>query len=100
LNGKIFIYWRNISFFLVGLEFELRVLSWQSRCFSAWAAPPVHFVLVVLEMESFELSTQADLDPPDLSFSSRSWAQLRMSCPSPSTRLFKAHRFSDRRNKF
>jgi hypothetical protein len=35
---------------LVGLGFELRALSLQSRCFTTWATPPVHFALVILEM--------------------------------------------------
>jgi hypothetical protein len=37
-------------FFFVELEFELRALHLQSRCSTIWATPPVHFVLVILEM--------------------------------------------------
>jgi hypothetical protein len=41
----------------------------QSRCSITWAAPPVHFALVILEMESCELFAWAvsNLEPPDLS---------------------------------
>jgi hypothetical protein len=35
-------------YLLVGLGFELRALLLQSRCSSAWATSPVHFVLVIL----------------------------------------------------
>jgi hypothetical protein len=40
----------SFSFLLVGLGFELRALHLQSRCSTAWATPPVHFALVILEM--------------------------------------------------
>jgi hypothetical protein len=33
--------------FLVGLGFELKALSLQSRCSTAWVTPPVHFALVI-----------------------------------------------------
>jgi hypothetical protein len=39
----------------VGLGFELRALSLQSRHSTAWATPPVHFALVILKMGSCEL---------------------------------------------
>jgi hypothetical protein len=37
-------------FFLVGLGFELWALRLPSRNSTAWATPPVHFALVILEM--------------------------------------------------
>jgi hypothetical protein len=37
-------------FSLVGLGFELRALCFQSRCYTTWTIPPVHFVLLILEM--------------------------------------------------
>jgi hypothetical protein len=42
----------NVHFlnFFVGLEFEFRALGLQSKRSTAWATPPVHFALVVLEM--------------------------------------------------
>jgi hypothetical protein len=47
---------------LVGLGFEIRVLSVQSRCSIAWAIHPVHFALAILEMESHKLFAQAGLE--------------------------------------
>jgi hypothetical protein len=42
--------------FFGGLEFELRALCLQNKCFTVGAIPPpVHFVLVILEMGSLEL---------------------------------------------
>jgi hypothetical protein len=41
--------------FLVGLEFELRASHLQIRHSTTLANPPVHFALVILEMESHEL---------------------------------------------
>jgi hypothetical protein len=40
----------TIIIVLVGLGFELRGLCLQSRCSTAWVIPPVHFVLVILEI--------------------------------------------------
>jgi hypothetical protein len=37
-------------FFLVGLGFEVRASCLQSRHSTAWAIPPVHFALVILEI--------------------------------------------------
>jgi hypothetical protein len=37
-------------FFLMGLGFEIRDWCLQSRCFTTWATPPVHFGLVILEL--------------------------------------------------
>jgi hypothetical protein len=48
-------------FFLVGLGFEPRALHLQSRHSTAWATPPVHFALVILEMWSHELLAWAGL---------------------------------------
>jgi hypothetical protein len=47
----------------VGLGFELRVSSLQSRPSTAWVMPPVHFALVLLEMGSHELFAQAGRKP-------------------------------------
>jgi hypothetical protein len=44
----------SFFFFLVGLGFEFRALHLQSRCSIAWAMPPVHFALVILEMGVFQ----------------------------------------------
>jgi hypothetical protein len=35
----------------------------QSRCCTAWATPPVHFSLIILEMESHKLFAQAGPEP-------------------------------------
>jgi hypothetical protein len=35
----------------MGVGFELRASHLQSRCFPAWATPPVHFALISMEME-------------------------------------------------
>jgi hypothetical protein len=48
--------------FLVGVGFELRASCLQSGCSTTCATPPVHFALVILEMESLELFAQADLE--------------------------------------
>jgi hypothetical protein len=45
-------------FFLVGLGFELRASNLQSRRYTAWVIPSVHFALVILEMGSCELFAQ------------------------------------------
>jgi hypothetical protein len=50
-----------LLYFLMGLRFELRVLCSQSRYSITWAMPPVHFVLVILEMGSWELFAWAGL---------------------------------------
>jgi hypothetical protein len=59
-------------FSLVGLEFELRALHLKMLCWGA--TPPVHFALVILEMESpiqnYLQDLALNLDPPDLSFPS------------------------------
>jgi hypothetical protein len=47
----------------VRLEFEFRALCLQSRNFTAWATPPVHFIMVILEMGFCELFAQAGLKP-------------------------------------
>jgi hypothetical protein len=51
--------WKKV--FLVGLEFELRTLHLQSRLSTAWATPPGHFAVDILEMGSLELFPQAGL---------------------------------------
>jgi hypothetical protein len=38
-------------YFFVGQGFELRALCLQNRHSITWAMPPVHFALVILEME-------------------------------------------------
>jgi hypothetical protein len=48
---------------LMELGFELRALCLQSRYSITWATPPVHFALVILEMESCELFALASLEP-------------------------------------
>jgi hypothetical protein len=49
------LYWPTAFFsFLVRLGFELRAWCLQSRCSSAWATPPVHFSLVIVEMGVFQ----------------------------------------------
>jgi hypothetical protein len=50
-------------FFLVGLDFELRALHFQSRCLTTGATPSLHFALVILEMGSCELFAWTDLEP-------------------------------------
>jgi hypothetical protein len=62
----------NNFFFLMGLGFELRALYLQSRSSTPWAIPPVHFALVILEMESHKLFAWLVLNhnPPDLSLPS------------------------------
>jgi hypothetical protein len=47
-------------FFPVGLGLnsgllQLQSICSQSRCFTTWAMPPVHYTLVILEMESPKL---------------------------------------------
>jgi hypothetical protein len=41
--------------YFVGLVFELRASHLQSSCSTSLATPPVHFALVILEMESQDL---------------------------------------------
>jgi hypothetical protein len=48
--------------FFVGLTFEFRVLSLQSRHSISWATPSVHFTLVILEMGSHKLFAQVGLE--------------------------------------
>jgi hypothetical protein len=55
-------FWSLFLSFLV-LGFELRALHLQSRCLTAWATPPLHFALVILEVESLELFAWAGLKP-------------------------------------
>jgi hypothetical protein len=56
-NNGSFRGWLNeeFFFFFVGLEFEHRTLSFRSRYSTAWVPPPVHFPLLILEMQSPEL---------------------------------------------
>jgi hypothetical protein len=61
-------------FILVGLGFELRALSLQSRHSTAWATPLVHFALLILEMRglvNYFPRLASTLHPPDLSLSAR-----------------------------
>jgi hypothetical protein len=51
-------------FFLVGLGFELRPLCLQTRCFTTWDTPSVHFALVNFEMESLKPFAQSGLELP------------------------------------
>jgi hypothetical protein len=48
---------------LAVLGFELRSLCLQSRSSTTWSTLPVHFALVILEMEPHELLPQAGLKP-------------------------------------
>jgi hypothetical protein len=50
------------SFFLVEPEFELRTLHLQIRLSTAWASSPVHFALVILEMEFWKVLLWASLE--------------------------------------
>jgi hypothetical protein len=52
----------SFFFFFVGLGFELGALCLQNRHSTACAMPPVHFVVVILEMGSHKLFTQAGLE--------------------------------------
>jgi hypothetical protein len=47
----------------MGLGFELRDLHLQTRHFTTWAMPLVHFALGILGMGSHELFAQAGVDP-------------------------------------
>jgi hypothetical protein len=60
----------NFFFFFSGFGFELRASSLLSRCSTAWVTPPVHFALIILEVDlSNYLSMLAlNCDPPDLAF--------------------------------
>jgi hypothetical protein len=49
-------------FFLVELGFELRALYLQNRHHTSGTTTPVHFALVILEMESQELFVQVGLE--------------------------------------
>jgi hypothetical protein len=53
----------------VGLRFELRGLHLQASSLLLQPTPPVHFALVILEMESLKLFAWAslNLDLPNLS---------------------------------
>jgi hypothetical protein len=53
---------------MVGLWFELKDLSLQSRLATIWATPVVHFAPVIMEMRAPELFVQADREPqpPDI----------------------------------
>jgi hypothetical protein len=53
----------GLFFFLAVLGFELRSLCLQSRSSTTWSTLPVHFALVILEMEPHELLPQAGLKP-------------------------------------
>jgi hypothetical protein len=52
-----------ITYFLVGLGFELRTWCLQNRHSTARATPPAHFALLILEMGSQELFAWAGLKP-------------------------------------
>jgi hypothetical protein len=51
------------TFILVGLGIKLSASCLQSRHCTAWATPPVHFALVILEMRPFKIFAQANLKP-------------------------------------
>jgi hypothetical protein len=58
-------------YLLLGLGFELRASHLQSRQSASWATPPVHFPLVILEMQvlwTFCPWLVLNGDPPNLSF--------------------------------
>jgi hypothetical protein len=61
-------------FFLMRLGFKLRASGLLGRCSTAWATPPVHFALVLLEMGPLWtlLGLAWHFNPPDLSLPS-SW---------------------------
>jgi hypothetical protein len=50
-----------VFFFFVGPGFKFKALYLQNRRSTPWATPPVHFVLVILEMVSRELFAWAGL---------------------------------------
>jgi hypothetical protein len=50
----------------VGLGFELRASHLQSRCSTSWTKPPVHFVLIILEMGSYKLCSWDGLKPSSI----------------------------------
>jgi hypothetical protein len=66
-----------IPLFLMGLDFELSASCLQMRCSTiTWAPSPVHFALVILEMQSCKLLV-LNWDPPyliRLSSSFQAWA--------------------------
>jgi hypothetical protein len=66
---KSIIYSDFIFFFLVGLGFELKALYLQNRLSNAWTTPPVHFVLIVLEMGVTGAIYPSNQDPTSLSLS-------------------------------
>jgi hypothetical protein len=49
-------------FFFGGTRFEFRASCLQTRYSTTWAMSSVHFILVILEMMSFGLFAQTDLD--------------------------------------
>jgi hypothetical protein len=51
------------AFFFGRTGFELWAFSLQVRCSTAWTRPPVHFALVILEMESWELLAWVGFKP-------------------------------------
>jgi hypothetical protein len=54
----------------MGLGFKFMISCLQNRCSTAWATPPVHFILVILEMEflaNYLPRLALNHDPPDLS---------------------------------
>jgi hypothetical protein len=52
----------SLFFFFGGTGVWIQASCLQSRCFTAWATPSVHFALVILEMRSQELFAQAGLE--------------------------------------
>jgi hypothetical protein len=62
-------------FFLVGLEFQFSASCLQSRCSTTWAASPVYFALVILQMGglmNYFPGLASNRDPPNFSLP-RSW---------------------------
>jgi hypothetical protein len=51
-------------------EFEFRAKGLQSKCSTAWATPPIHFAVVILEMRILQTlpSLSSNHIPPNLSF--------------------------------
>jgi hypothetical protein len=58
INSENYTYNEQSFFLFLGLVFELRVSHLQSRLSTTWATPPVHFVLLILEMGSCEQFAQ------------------------------------------
>jgi hypothetical protein len=66
------VFFFSYSFFFSREGFEFRALHLQSKCSTAWATPPVHFAMVILEMGSHKVFTKLAVNsyPLDLSLPS------------------------------